>query len=48
MGLVVHVVFNKEHLSAIYLRLAALPKPLSEIKMSDGEDDPRYPVTLEI
>jgi hypothetical protein len=47
MGVVLSAAFPEEHLSAAYLRLATLPPNLSGVQMSDGEDDPRYPVTFE-
>lgn len=47
MCLVVSVVLKSQHIGAVYLALARLPKNLSLVKMSDGEDDPRYPVTFE-
>lgn len=47
MGLVVSVVLRSEHLGAVYQALGGLPRNLSTIQMSDGEDDPRYPVTFE-
>jgi len=47
MGLVVSIVLRKEHLGAVYQALGGLPGNLSTIQMSDGEDDPRFPVTLD-
>lgn len=47
MGLVVSLELPEKNLPAVYLRLASLPQNLSSVQMSDGEEDPRFPVTFE-
>ena len=47
MSIILDATFSVADLEAIYLRLAKLPSNFSDLEMSNGEDDPRYPVTLD-